>query len=110
MSLAAPGAGAQNVQHFYELGVEVNGSAVRLTIYKADTRRAPLGGRARSRRPAAPPTSSSTRTDPEVPGITYLPSGVLVLAFTPVSCDAFSTCTPLTSAITYAWAGSRETL
>ena len=105
MSLAAPGAGAQNVQHFYELGVEVNGSAVRLTIYKADTGELLWGPSTISETGGTPDKQFDTNGSGG-PGITYLPSGVLVLAFTPVSCDAFSTCTPLTSAITYAWAGN----
>ena len=95
--------------HFYELGVEVNGSAVNLAIYQADTGE-PVWSGVIGETGGSPDIQFDTNGQGG-PGIIALPQGLLVLAFTPNVCDNLPgvPCpTPLASAITYAWAGSSE--
>lgn len=94
--------------HFYELGVEVNGSRLSLLISDALTGESLWGG-----------IVAETGGNPDVqfdtngqggPGIIVLPPGLLLLSFQPLSCAGISGCVPLGAPINYAWAGNSNPL
>lgn len=104
LSVVAPEATAQNVLHFYELGVEVNGSRVNLAISDAATGQSLYSGLITET--GASPDIQFDTNGQGGPGIIYLPPGLLVLSFTPASCAGVPNCTPLSAPIKYAWAGN----
>ena len=117
LSLAALTLGVSNVaaqnnvspQHFYELGIEVNGSGLSLAIYDALAGGPALWSGPITETGGSPDIQFDTNGQGG-PDIIDLPPGLLLLVFTPLACDGDPGCVVLSAPITYAWAGNSTPL